>query len=164
MQVCPACHGLNLDMGVELGGVILFCSQCFVEECDNMGGGPMFGAGAWPLWKEIYPPPWIKGPCMYPYGHTPQEEETRKPLEDLLCPSPVWAEDMPPGDLYLTGENIMGSETMCVKVKLDIQQETTLERQGFEALLKLGNLRTDYDMAVSIDLDIRDAEGNPAND
>lgn len=149
---CPYCENVNLDMGVELGGIVLRCSQCFSEECNNLGGGDGYegSSGAWRVWKEIYPSPWIKVPCDPAYGPPPPPYESRKPLEDLLSPSPVLAAE--------------DSQSMCVKVKIDIPNETTLERQGFEAQLKLGNLRTDYDMTVYVDLDIRDAEGNQAND
>jgi hypothetical protein len=66
---------------------------------------------------------------------------------------------------WTTGPCITSPETMCIQVKLEIKQELTMERQAFDAMLKLTNLRDDYDMTdISVNIDVRDQEGNKAND
>ena len=58
----------------------------------------------------------------------------------------------------------LSPETMCIRVKLEIKQELTLERQAFDAMLKLKNLRQDYNMTnVSINITFTDSSGNLSN-
>ena len=52
-------------------------------------------------------------------------------------------------------------ESVCSKVKLEIPQELTLERQGFEATMKITNGSPDPLNAVKIEVLFKDNEGNP---
>lgn len=53
-------------------------------------------------------------------------------------------------------------ETTCARVKIEIKQELTLERQGFDAEMKISNT-TDTGVIenVSIDVKVTDEFGNP---
>ncbi|MEN9358777.1 MAG: hypothetical protein RL095_312 [Verrucomicrobiota bacterium] len=52
-------------------------------------------------------------------------------------------------------------ESVCSKVKIEIPQELTLERQGFEATMRITNGSPDPLNAVKIEVLFKDAEGNP---
>ena len=56
---------------------------------------------------------------------------------------------------------IYGTETVCSRVKIEIAQELTLERQGFEATMAINN-GLDSDSITDIDVDVifTDKEGN----
>ncbi len=72
---------------------------------------------------------------------------------------PVWR---PSG--YKVGECTTSPPTMCIKIKLEIRQELTLERQGFDAMLKLKNIRQDYDMNnISVRIIFRNSSGDEVN-
>ncbi len=74
-------------------------------------------------------------------------------LPDLTLPSP-----------WKKGKCKTSPETECINAKIEILQELTLERQAFDARLKLTNLRPDYDMTnLSININITDPEGKSAN-
>ena len=65
---------------------------------------------------------------------------------------------------WIIGPCKLSPETMCIRVKLEIKQELTLERQAFDAMLRLKNLRTDYNMTnVSINITFTDSSGNLSN-
>ena len=56
-------------------------------------------------------------------------------------------------------------ETMCIRTQLEISQDQTLERQGFDAQLELKNMLPDYDMRnMSVQVNFTDEEGNRVDD
>ena len=57
------------------------------------------------------------------------------------------------------------SPEMCVRIKLEIEQEVTLERQAFDARLGLTNTLSTEDLTdIKVDIEIRDSAGNLSND
>lgn len=63
--------------------------------------------------------------------------------------------------MMMTGVS-SASDTLCAKVKIEIQQELTLERQAFEAHMKINNGLTGISLEdVDIDVNFADADGNP---
>ena len=55
--------------------------------------------------------------------------------------------------------------TMCIQARIEIPQDATLERQGFDARLELTNMLQDHDMMnMSVRVNFTDSEGNPADD
>ncbi len=53
------------------------------------------------------------------------------------------------------------ADTICARVKIEIQQELTLERQAFEAHMKINNGLAGITLEnVDIDVNFADAEGN----
>lgn len=67
--------------------------------------------------------------------------------------------------LLLLGLMLTGSvyaEPVCAEVKIEIRQELTLERQAFDANMKISN---DLDSIplhdVTIDINFKDEDGNP---
>ena len=52
-------------------------------------------------------------------------------------------------------------DTICAVVKLEITQELTLERQGFEAIMKINNALEDKTLTdVKVDVEFLDANGD----
>ena len=63
--------------------------------------------------------------------------------------------------LSLTGINSHADESLCAVVKIEIQQELTLERQAFDAHMRINNgLPSSPLTSVNIDVLFEDAEGN----
>ncbi len=57
------------------------------------------------------------------------------------------------------------SPEICIRIKLEIEQQATLERQAFNASLTLSNVSPQYDISdVAVDIQITDENGDPAND
>ncbi len=53
------------------------------------------------------------------------------------------------------------ADTLCAKVKIEITQELTMERQGFDAMMKITNgLTTSSLDNVNINVDFKDEAGN----
>ena len=52
-------------------------------------------------------------------------------------------------------------DTICAVVKLEITQELTLERQGFEAIMKINNALEDKTLTdVKVDVEFLDVNGD----
>ena len=62
----------------------------------------------------------------------------------------------------LTPLDTMGEESICARVKIEIRQELTLERQAFDAHMRITNGLTHVSLEdVDIDVSFTDEEGNP---
>lgn len=56
---------------------------------------------------------------------------------------------------------VHAEESVCAVVKIEIEQEVTFERQGFEAKLDITNGLKDQSLDdIQVDVQFRDAEGN----
>ncbi len=65
---------------------------------------------------------------------------------------------------YKVGECITSPSTQCIKIKLEIKQELTLERQAFDAMLRLKNIMPEYDMNnISVKVIIKNTTGDIVN-
>ena len=64
--------------------------------------------------------------------------------------------------LLLPGPAVsMAAETVCARVKIEIKQELTLERQAFDAHMRISNGLTGITLAnVKVDVSFADADGN----
>ena len=63
--------------------------------------------------------------------------------------------------LLLLPVAVYAADTQCAKVKIEIQQELTLERQGFDAMMKITNGLTTTSLdAVNINVNFTDEAGN----
>lgn len=52
-------------------------------------------------------------------------------------------------------------DTICAKVKIEIKQELTMERQGFDAMMKINNGLTTTSLdSVSVNVNFKDEAGN----
>ena len=64
--------------------------------------------------------------------------------------------------LLLWLPTLSAQESLCANVKIEIKQELTLERQAFEATMKINNGLTDADMTdVAVEVIFQDTDGNP---
>lgn len=64
--------------------------------------------------------------------------------------------------LALFSPHASSVESLCATVKIEIDQELTLERQAFEASMKITNSLDTYDLSdVTVSLSFKDANGNP---
>ena len=64
--------------------------------------------------------------------------------------------------LLINSLNINAAETVCAEVKIQIKQELTLERQAFDASLKINNDLEGISLEdVNIVVEFEDSEGNP---
>lgn len=58
--------------------------------------------------------------------------------------------------------HLRAEEALCAEVKIEILQELTMERQGFEALMRITNSLDTFSLDnVSVKVIFTDAEGNP---
>ncbi|MFH0726518.1 MAG: Ig domain-containing protein [Pseudomonadota bacterium] len=63
---------------------------------------------------------------------------------------------------WLEPLNVMGEESICARVKIEIRQELTLERQAFDANMRITNGLTHVSLEdVNIDVSFADEDGNP---
>ena len=69
------------------------------------------------------------------------------------------------GELVTTGDCFGSPMMTCVRVKFQIRQKLSMERQAFDAILRLTNTRPDYALEnMSINVIIKDMDGNIATD
>ena len=67
--------------------------------------------------------------------------------------------------LLLVPQLSFAVDTICAKVKIEIKQELTMERQGFDAMMKINNGLTTTSLdSVSVNVNFKDEAGNAAND
>ena len=53
------------------------------------------------------------------------------------------------------------AEELCAEVRIEILQELTMERQGFEALMRINNSLDSFELRdVSVSVNFEDADGN----
>src|SRR5690625_6219395 len=53
------------------------------------------------------------------------------------------------------------AEELCAEVRIEILQELTMERQGFEALMRINNSLDSFELRdVSVSVNFADADGN----
>jgi len=56
----------------------------------------------------------------------------------------------------------LSAQSICSKVKIEIAQELTFERQAFEATMTISNAITDTDLEnVNVELIFKNKDGNP---
>lgn len=64
--------------------------------------------------------------------------------------------------LSLGSWSLRAEEALCAEVKIEILQELTMERQGFEALMRITNSLDTFSLEnVSVKVLFKDADGNP---
>ena len=64
--------------------------------------------------------------------------------------------------LSLTSLSLRAEEALCAEVKIEILQELTMERQGFEALMRITNSLDTFSLEnVSVKVSFKDVDGNP---
>ena len=63
--------------------------------------------------------------------------------------------------LLLVPQLSFAVDTICAKVKIEIKQELTMERQGFDAMMKINNGLTTTSLdSVSVNVNFKDEAGN----
>lgn len=64
--------------------------------------------------------------------------------------------------ILATQASIAQEEALCAEVKIQIMQELTMERQGFEAIMRIDNSLDTFDLEdISVSVHFTDADGNP---
>ncbi len=64
--------------------------------------------------------------------------------------------------LLLTPSSFAAGQSLCAEVKIEIRQELTLERQAFDAHMRINNGLTHISLEnVNVDVNFTDEEGNP---
>lgn len=64
--------------------------------------------------------------------------------------------------ISLTASHVQSNDSLCAEVKIEILQELTLERQGFEAIMRITNSLDTFTLDdVSVSVNFSDELGNP---
>jgi hypothetical protein len=62
---------------------------------------------------------------------------------------------------FLVSASLAADDSVCARVKIEIQQEVTLERQGFDAHMRINNGLTQISLEnVKVDVSFSDKDGN----